>query len=112
MTRSPASIFSSSWWKLKPEPIVTDARLAHVYLGAGLAMGPACFGLRVLLISMPIVLLGFVGWELLFPLLRRINPRWGGRHPFGDVIDLAAFVLGWAVGLVVGLSGILARKAL
>ena len=103
MTRSSASIFSSAWWRRKPGPIVTDARLAHVYLSSALAMGPALFGLPTLWRSALIVLPGFIGWELLFPFLRRINPRWGGHHPFGDVIDLVAFGCGWIVGAGVAL---------
>lgn len=97
--RSRVSVYHRVWWKLKPGPVVTDGRLAHVYLAACLATGPALFGTAALRASLNFILPGFVAWELLFPLLCRINEKWGGRHPFGDVIDLGAFLLGWAIGI-------------
>lgn len=101
LSREPHSVFRSIWWKPKPGPLVTDGRLAHVYLAAALALGPALFGPRILARSMVFVFPGFLGWELLFPLLRRIHKPWGGKHPFGDVVDFLAFLLGWLVGIFV-----------
>jgi len=80
---------------------VTDGRLAHVYLAIALAVSSALFGKFAFLFSAPICFFGFIAWELIFPVLHWIHPVWGGKHPFGDVVDLLAFFLGWFVGLVV-----------
>jgi hypothetical protein len=96
-------IYSSSWWQPKPGPFVTDGRLAHVYAGLAVACGSGLFGYAVLgwilTLGLPVAL----GWELLFPALHHINPKWGSHHPFGDVIDFICFVVGWIVGAVLSL---------
>jgi hypothetical protein len=99
--RTPHSVYRQGFWKPKPGPLVTDGRLAHVYLAEGLAVSTALFGRHAFLHCAPVCFFGFIGWELLFPVLHRVNPGWGGKHPFGDVVDLLSFFLGWFVGLVV-----------
>jgi hypothetical protein len=93
-------IYTRAWWKPKPGALVTDGRLAHIYLGFGLATGPGLFGYGALVWGATITFPFFLGWELLFPLIDRIWPGHGGRHPFADVVDLVCFVLGWVAGAI------------
>ena len=82
-------------WKPKRGPVLTRGRVAHLVAGALLvSLGGALDGYSGLPIGMVMaVLLGFA-WELSTPGLAR---RFGWDHHEGDVVDLAAYMLGAAV---------------
>jgi hypothetical protein len=75
---------ATAWYSPVDEPVRIAAMAAAGYSALGWASVA--------------VLVGGCAWELL---TRRLAPRFGWRHPAGDVVDLAAFVAGWAVAVVV-----------
>jgi hypothetical protein len=91
-------MYRPDWWKPKGGPLVTDGRLAHLYLGALVPCACGLFGYSALGWGSACAFAFFVGWELLFPVLALIKPSWGGHHPFGDVSDLLAYAVGWCLG--------------
>lgn len=110
-------------WRPKRGPLLTVGRWCHGVIGfaapwaawaiaravAGHSLpdGPerieamAAAGYSALGWASVAVLFGGGAWELL---TRWLAPWCGWRHPFGDVIDLAAFVAGWLVAVVLCVS--------
>lgn len=86
-----------SFWKPKPGPLVTIGRLSHFVIACVVPIS-ACgaWGYEGLGLGLAIVLTVAVWWEL--------GSRWmGWPHPWGDVIDLLAFVAGALAGGSLGL---------
>jgi membrane protein YdbS with pleckstrin-like domain len=86
-------------WAPKLGPWWTQGRWVHGFIGFVIPVAAhAVWGYPGLGWASVAVLVGSCAWELLTPRLARWR-RWG--WPFGDVVDLAAFVTGWLVAVVV-----------
>jgi hypothetical protein len=74
-------------------------RFIHAWIGFVLPIAAhALWGYPGIGWASVVVLVGAVAWELATPVLAR---WWRWSWPFGDVIDLIAFVVGWLVAAVV-----------
>jgi len=88
------------FFRPKRGPILTMGRAFHATIGAAAALGGwAIWGYEGLGWSFAVVLLGF-GWELATVRLGAAL-RW--THRYGDVIDTAAFAVGWIlIAMILG----------
>lgn len=97
------------WWKPKAGPVFTRGRLSHLLFGGaltglaallggllpfGTVYGGTAVGLTATHFGAPV-------WEWL---TRVLAPHLEWAHPWGDILDFFAFILGaWLVGLPIAL---------
>jgi hypothetical protein len=86
-------------WRAKAGPWWTSGRWIHAWIGFVVPIvSHAIWGYAGLGWASVVVIVGGCAWEVATPRLARWR-RWAA--PWGDVVDLAAFVTGWLVAVVV-----------
>lgn len=92
-------------FKAKDGPILTSGRLLHfgesataVLLGAILGVVTGNDPYQGAAVAFSIVIVIAVVWEWMTPILA---PKFRWRHPWGDLVDLVAFVLGGLIPIVI-----------
>ena len=91
------TILDRGWWRPKPGPLLTQGRIIHALIGYAVTVSGGLLGYGGLAIAGGgVVIVGWL-WEAASPLF-----RW--RHPWGDVIDFAAFEIGQIAGVLAAVA--------
>ena len=90
------TILDRGWWRPKPGRVLTQGRIIHALIGLSATLAGGLIGYGGLAIAAGATLAGGWLWEAISPIM-----RW--RHPWGDVIDFAAFEIGQIGGVVIAL---------